>query len=92
MKQDLNRDITQGIIVNGVESCWMFILGCPDLLVTIEFSFQQTVIDFFEQHSRNYVMYADQYTDWVEVTLMSIGKARAVIKHTENLVLHIWNT
>lgn len=48
------------------------------LLPSPEFPFRQTVIDFFDIHSRNYVIYADKYTGWVEVVLMLSGNSGAV--------------
>ena len=43
-----------------------------------KFPFQQTVINFFDLHGRNYVIYSDCYTCWIEVTLTKTGKVRAV--------------
>lgn len=40
--------------------------------------FHHTVIDFFNLHVRKYALYTNRYTVWVEVALMSFGKAREV--------------
>lgn len=42
-----------------------------------EFPFQKTVTDFFDLRVKNFLLYADRYTGWVEVTLMSSGNAKA---------------
>ena len=42
-----------------------------------EFPFQMTVTDFFDMQGKNYMVYADRYTGWVEVARMSSGNARA---------------
>ena len=43
-----------------------------------EYPFQQTVTDFFNLHGKDYLIYADRYTGWVEVALMVSGKAQIV--------------
>ena len=43
-----------------------------------EYPFQQTVTDFFDLHGKDYLIYADRYTGWVEVALMVSGKAQIV--------------
>ena len=43
-----------------------------------EFPFQQTVVDFVDINGKNYLVYADQYTGWVEVALMPSRKAKTV--------------
>ena len=35
-----------------------------------EFPFQQVVIDFVDIQGKNYLVYADRYTGWVEIALM----------------------
>ena len=47
-------------------------------LVYPDFPFQQAVVDFVDIHSRNYIIYTDRYTGWVEVALMPSGKAKTV--------------
>ena len=44
----------------------------------LEFPFQQTVVDFVEINGKNYLVYADRYTGWIEVALMPSGKAKMV--------------
>ena len=41
-----------------------------------KFPFQQAVVDFVDINGRNYIIYADRYTGWVEVALMTSGKAK----------------
>ena len=41
-----------------------------------EIPFQKTVTDFFDMKGKNYIVYADHYTGWVEVALMYSGNAR----------------
>ena len=43
-----------------------------------EFPFQQVVVDFVDIQGKNYLVYADRYTGWVEVALMPSGKAKTV--------------
>ena len=43
-----------------------------------EFPFQQTVADFVDINGKNYLVYANRYTGWVEVALMPTGKAKTV--------------
>lgn len=43
-----------------------------------EFPFQQVVVDFADIQGKSYMVYADRYTGWVEVALMSSGKAKNV--------------
>ena len=43
-----------------------------------EFPFQQTVVDVVYINNKNYLVYADWYTGWVEVALMPSGKAKTV--------------
>ena len=38
--------------------------------------FQKTVTDFFDMKGKNYMVYADPYTGWVEVALMYSGNAK----------------
>lgn len=49
-----------------------------------EFPFQKTVTDFFDLRGKNYLVYADRYTGWVEVTLMSSGNAKATCDALRN--------
>ena len=44
----------------------------------LEFPFQQTVVVFVDINGRNYLVYADLYTGWVDVALMPSGKAKTV--------------
>ena len=43
-----------------------------------EFSFQQVVVDFADIQGKSYMVYADRYTGWAEVALMSSGKGKNV--------------
>ena len=43
-----------------------------------KFPFKQAVVDFVDKHSRNYIIYTDWYTGWLEVVLMTSGKAKTV--------------
>ena len=44
-----------------------------------EFPFQMVVADFFYMVGKTYLIYADRYSGWVNVTSMNITKASAVI-------------
>ncbi|MEL7377532.1 MAG: DDE-type integrase/transposase/recombinase, partial [Bacteroidota bacterium] len=43
-----------------------------------DYPFQQTVTDFFDLHGKDYLIYADRYTGWVEIALMTSGRSQAV--------------
>ena len=43
-----------------------------------EFPFQLVAVDFADIQGRHYLVYADRYTGWVEITLMSSGKAKTI--------------
>ena len=49
-----------------------------------EFPFQKTVTDLFDLHGKTYMVYTDRYTGWMEVTLLSSGKATAACKALQN--------
>lgn len=43
-----------------------------------EFPFQQVVVNFVDIQGKSYMVYANRHTGWVEVALMSSGKAKNV--------------
>ena len=43
-----------------------------------EFPFQLVAVDFADIQGKNYLVYADRYTGWVEITLMQSGNAKTV--------------
>ena len=43
-----------------------------------EFPFQLVAIDFANIQGKHYLVYADRYTGWVEITLMSSGRAKTI--------------
>ena len=49
-----------------------------------KFPFQKTVTDLFDLHGKTYMVYADRYTGWMEVTSLSSGKATAVCDALRN--------
>ena len=49
-----------------------------------EYTFQQTVTDFFDLRGINYLIYADHYTGWVEVALMPNGRFSTVAENLRN--------
>ena len=49
-----------------------------------EFPFQKTVTDFFDLRGKNYLVYADRYTGWVEVALISSGNAKTTCDALRN--------
>lgn len=53
-----------------------------------EIPFQKMVTDFFNLHGQCYMVYADWYTGWVKVTLLTSAKAKKM-KYAAGLVLHI---
>ena len=46
-----------------------------------QFPFQYTVTDFCDISGNKYLIYADQYTGWVEATLMQDPSAKTVCTH-----------
>ena len=49
-----------------------------------EFPFQKTVTDLFDLHGKTYMVYADRYTGWMEVTSLSSWKTTAVYEALRN--------
>ena len=50
----------------------------------LEFPFQTTVPDLFDLHGKTYMVYADRFIGWMEVTSQSSGKATVVCEALQN--------